>query len=543
MAFISEIPCILLLFSIFVLNSSAQQYMRPAMEVDKIETVDVTPSQIIITTTKVGPVESLHIYVDVIDIEKGEHQPAMNLSGLLLLITRGRYTVNFLRPGTWYGVAFYSEQKPLGDHGQTYLNFEEKLVRTLPSPEISADSEEEALKVPPMEVTTRRMNEKGKSIENLLVALKWTLPRKYRTNLQAVANISLHCKDHIRYKELKLADEESEKSVEVKLDNSFNITENRNSSREIVANIQPKNCHRICWDTSLMASFDQHHFGHAISSDCRNIEPVTAKANIREYLSYDVNHGDLIIRTNATDTNEMEDAIVDIKAIELPEGAKNDSNATQISQVFGTNSSDPTFVLHDLNPQKWYAVEYIYLKRSPFNYVESRRFIVESRASTAKPPFRVRFITKDPKNNSTSSNSTETVVRPRILMVMDPGYKDAEIGIDVDPFCNAKGPNSSQHFWINARNPQHELKGLNILGAVCGEKPEHSLCGGKKDDSSHDVPGVTNRTTCNSPNLCYTGNLKIHEKVYSMKRRCLKKPNKRPKLLHLIQFFHSPLFH
>uniref|UniRef100_A0AC34GQ74 Uncharacterized protein n=1 Tax=Panagrolaimus sp. ES5 TaxID=591445 RepID=A0AC34GQ74_9BILA len=499
--------------------------MRPVMEVDKIETVDVTPSQIIITTTKVGPVESLHIYVDVIDIEKGEHQPAMNLSGLLLLITRGRYTVNFLRPATWYGVAFYSEQKPHGDHGQTYLNFEEKLVRTLPSPEISAGSEEEALKVPPMEVTTRRMNEKGKSIENLLVNLKWILPRKYRTNLQAVANISLHCKDHIRYKEFKLADEESEKSVEVKLDNSFNITQNHNSSREIVANIQPKNCHRICWDTSLMASFDQHHFGHAISSDCRNIEPVIAKANIREYLSYDVNHGDLIIRTNATETNEMEDAIVDIKAIEIPEGAKPDSNATQISQIFGTNNSDPTFVLHNLNPQKWYAVEYIYLKRSPFNYVESRRFIVESRASTAKPPFRVRFITRDPKNNSSSTNSTETIVRPRILMVMDPAYKDAEIGIDVDPFCDAKGPNSSQHFWINARNPQHELKGLNILGAVCGEKPEHSLCGGKKDDSSHDVPGVTNRTTCSSPNLCYTGNLKIHEKVYSMKRRCINVAN------------------
>lgn len=84
-----------------------------------------------------------------------------------------------------------------------------------------------------------------------------------------------------------------------------------------------------------MASFDQHHFGHAISSDCRNIEPVIAKANIREYLSYDVNHGDLIIRTNATETNEMEDAIVDIKAIEIPEGAKPDSNATQISQIFG----------------------------------------------------------------------------------------------------------------------------------------------------------------------------------------------------------------
>ena len=59
-----------------------------------------------------------------------------------------------------------------------------------------------------------------------------------------MANISLHCKDHVRYKILKLADEELEKSVEVKLDNTFEITEHRNTSREIIANILPKNCHR-----------------------------------------------------------------------------------------------------------------------------------------------------------------------------------------------------------------------------------------------------------------------------------------------------------
>ena len=190
-----------------------------------------------------------------------------------------------------------------------------------------------------------------------------------------------------------------------------------------------------------------------------------------------------------------------------------------------TNSSDPTFILHDLNPQKWYAVEYIYLKRSPFNYVESRRFIVESRASNSKPPFRVRFLTREPKDNTTTLNSTETVVRPRILMVMDPAYKDAKVGVDVDPFCDAKGPNASQHFWMDAHTPQHELKGLNILRAVCGEKPDHSLCGGKKDESSHDVPGVTNTTACSSPNLCYTGNIKIHDKVYTMKRRCVNVAN------------------
>ena len=91
---------------------------------------------------------------------------------------------------------------------------------------------------------------------------------------------------------------------------------------------------RICWDTSLVASFEHHTFGHGINSDCRNIEPVTAKANIREYLSYDIDRGDLIIHTNASETNELEDAIVEVKATELPEGAKNGTNSMQIHQTF-----------------------------------------------------------------------------------------------------------------------------------------------------------------------------------------------------------------
>lgn len=76
---------------ILLIVSFAQEYPTPGTiaGVDTVETVDVTPTQIIITTTKVGPVEHLHVFIDVVDVENGIHIPPTNLSGLLLLITRG----------------------------------------------------------------------------------------------------------------------------------------------------------------------------------------------------------------------------------------------------------------------------------------------------------------------------------------------------------------------------------------------------------------------------------------------------------------------
>uniref|UniRef100_A0A7E4W7N4 EGF-like domain-containing protein n=1 Tax=Panagrellus redivivus TaxID=6233 RepID=A0A7E4W7N4_PANRE len=507
-----------------ILPVYAQTYGGQIVETDQIETVDVTPTQIIITTSKAGPVEDLAVFIDVIDIEHGVHVPPMNLSGLLLLITRGRYTINFLRPSTWYGVVFQSQHSNSNLHSP--INYEEKLVRTLAAPDMPAGDEEEALHHPPINVSTSRLSEKGKSIENLLLSIRWVLPKEYRKNLQAVANVSLHCSEHTRYKELRLSDEETQKTVEVKLDNKFDIQEHKNGSREIVASIQPRNCHRICWETKLTAPFDHYHFEHDIMKDCSPIETVTTKTNLRDYLSYDVKHGDLVVHTNFSDPGNVEEAIVEIQAVELPTGIKTINNKTRRLEVFPTEHHDNEFVVHNLDPAKWYAVQYTYKKKSPFIYSESRRFIVESMASTSKPPFRLRFLTSDPHNGTTNSTAApQKPLRPRILAVLDPSYTDFRVGIDVEPFCDAKGPKAGEHFWLTAQNPQHELSGLDLLRAICSEKPSHALCG-DRDETVHDVPGiVTNFTKCSSPTLCYAGNLVVSEKIYAMKKRCVNVAN------------------
>ncbi|KAE9553254.1 hypothetical protein FO519_003512 [Halicephalobus sp. NKZ332] len=487
--------------------TSGQVYQGSSFAgVDKIETVDVTPTQLIITTTKVGPVEDLHVFIDVVDIENGIHHPPMNLSGLLLLITRGAIFQNL--------IIDQNEQK---HNNEVHTNFEEKLVRTLPSPEGPLNEEDKILQKPPIEVTVDRATGNGKSMENLLITLKWVLPTDYRTNLQAVTNISLFCKDHVRYKILKLADEESAKALEVKLENTLEISEKKNNTRNIIANILPKSCFRICWDSELMAFFEHHNFGKEVGKDCREISPVTAETSLRDYLSYDVNQGDLVIHTNVTGNYGNEDAIVTIEAIQLPEGVKIHDNLTNIVENFKTTESETEFILHGLNPNKYYAVQYSYTKRSPFFYSESERFIIEPRTSSTGNPLKVRFTTKD--LNSTS-NSTNPEIKPEISMLMDASFNDFRIGVDVDPFCDAKGPNASQHFWLSKDQPRHILDHLDLVSAICGTKPEHSYCGIKRDAYSHIVPGVSNITVCSSPNLCYAGNIEVNGKIYAMKKRC-----------------------
>uniref|UniRef100_A0AC34PZC4 Uncharacterized protein n=1 Tax=Panagrolaimus sp. JU765 TaxID=591449 RepID=A0AC34PZC4_9BILA len=505
---------------ILLIVSFAQEYPTPGTiaGVDTVETVDVTPTQIIITTTKVGPVEHLHVFIDVVDVENGIHIPPTNLSGLLLLITRGRYTINFLRPSTWYGVAFYSEQKA---NDEVHTSFEERLVRTLPSPEVPLQTEDKYLQKQPVEITTTRSSGNGKSVENLLITLKWLLPEDYRTNLQAVANMSLNCKDHVRFKTLKLADEESAKAVEVKLENMFEITEKRNISRHIIANILPKSCHRICWTTKLIAPFEHHNFEKQIGKDCKEIAPVTAEATLRDYLSYEISHGDLTIHTNVSGNDDGDD-FVTIEAIQLPEGIETKHNQSNKIEKFSAPGTTNDFVVHGLDANKWYAVQYNYTKRSPFLYSESERFIIEPKNGATKGPLKIRFETKDANDsfsNSSSGNSTSQL-KPYIVLFTDPAYKEFRIGVDVDPFCDAKGPNASHHFWLTSQNPQKELKDLDLIPAICGAKPEHSLCGNKMDDSSHVVPGVTNMTVCSSPNLCYTGNIEVNGKIYAMRKRC-----------------------
>lgn len=63
--------------------------------VDRIEAIDVSSSQVIILTSKVGPVENAKVSVEVIDLTSGEKLPPLNLAGILLTMTRGLFLAQF----------------------------------------------------------------------------------------------------------------------------------------------------------------------------------------------------------------------------------------------------------------------------------------------------------------------------------------------------------------------------------------------------------------------------------------------------------------
>lgn len=63
---------------------------KPEVElVDQIESIEVTANQVVIQTSRVGPAETVKVAIQVVDIENGAELPPTNLTGILLILTRG----------------------------------------------------------------------------------------------------------------------------------------------------------------------------------------------------------------------------------------------------------------------------------------------------------------------------------------------------------------------------------------------------------------------------------------------------------------------
>jgi hypothetical protein len=58
-------------------------------QVDQIEGVEVMPNQIVVLTSNMGPVETLKVAINLVEIETGIQLPAYNMSGFFLGSIRG----------------------------------------------------------------------------------------------------------------------------------------------------------------------------------------------------------------------------------------------------------------------------------------------------------------------------------------------------------------------------------------------------------------------------------------------------------------------
>uniref|UniRef100_A0A915CX85 Vitellogenin n=1 Tax=Ditylenchus dipsaci TaxID=166011 RepID=A0A915CX85_9BILA len=317
-----------------------------------------------------------------------------------------------------------------------------------------------------------------------------------RNNLDAITNITLYCKEQIKYKQLKLYGRELEKSVEVKLDNHFEIMEFYNNSRQIIASITPK------------------------------IVPGFVGMRNWDYLSYEAHSNKLVVHTNYSDVeheNKEADAYIQMTAIPLPESKKAD-NTTIRFKTYSTNKNENDFIMDHLEPNKMYAVQYTYGKQSPFAYAESQRFIVQTKSSdgsAAHSPLKLMLDQSpnppEPPTN-TSNNTFEPPSPPKLIMRLDPQFKNYEVGVDVEPFCNPT-PNGS-HFWLNKDKPSKELKDINVADALCDQVASYPFCDNPDSNST-----MEKRKKCSlGSELCYTTSIVVQEKIYSMSKKCIDVP-------------------
>ncbi|KAK6747585.1 hypothetical protein RB195_000651 [Necator americanus] len=138
--------------------------------VDKIEDVELGPTHIVITTTKQGPVDSLKIHIELIDLHDNRTLPPIQLYGLFLVIARGRYTVPFLKPERWYGLTFTSENQV---NGETNVHKETRLLRTTNRQHNITTAEDL------YEVIMHRNVDGEESAERLYVTSEWRGEERY----------------------------------------------------------------------------------------------------------------------------------------------------------------------------------------------------------------------------------------------------------------------------------------------------------------------------------------------------------------------------
>nr|CAD2142967.1 unnamed protein product [Meloidogyne enterolobii] len=485
--------------------------------VDQIESIDVSSNQIIIITTRQGPPDMARVAIQVVDIESGEVLPHMNLTGILLLLTRGKYTINWLQPNHWYGVYFRAEQR-YGGGTAIYANEEFYLLKTKKAEGINGEGGK-----PIISFRSSRNQENGHSLENLILTIKWEQPKEERQNLDALANITLFCNNQINYRQLKLNGKEENKSLEIYLDNYFEINEEKNkniNNREINVLISPKNCTRICWNVELIAEINLKIFRRAATQNCEELGKINTKTFLRNFVGYEFNNKNnkLIIYTNYSEgvnkgNNELNGYVkITVNEVLQEENEGNEGkNQTSFNKTFSTENNENNFVMEGLEKGKYYAVQYTYGKTSPFVYEESHRFLVNT-GSTNEPLIWQFNLTN------------EKEIKPNVIATAILLFKNYELGVDIEPLCKADDKNLL-HFWLDKNQNKKELSELNILDALCTISPKHSIC---------QIPGnavmIKGCLINNSGNLCWISSIVVNEKLYAGERKCLSLINSIPQL-------------
>ncbi|WKY05915.1 hypothetical protein Q1695_006263 [Nippostrongylus brasiliensis] len=362
-------------------TTAVKRRRSPAANVDRVESIEVEPTQITIITTKQGPVESLKIHIEMIDLQDNRALPPIDLFGLFLVVARGRYTVPFLKPERWYGLTFTSENQV---NGQTNEHREQRLLRTA-SRQMEKISPEQLYKV-----YMHRNQDGEENVEQLYVTSMWTGPERIPHG-ELHVEVNVHCKTSTITEHMVLHSDEDSVTIEITMDLNYDIQHLNDSTHQIMARITPMKCSQVCWRSCVVVLPGPAEFRADTDLQCHTIEETTSITHLRHIKQYAVEKQlsgyELVVDTELHE--DSEEGFVTLSALNL---AKNDSKAK--TKTFRVTLSNGTFHL-PLAPDSVYAAGYEYTKLKPFRITTAEHFLLETAplnsSTPANPLLEIKF--------------------------------------------------------------------------------------------------------------------------------------------------------
>uniref|UniRef100_A0AAF5DNT3 Dolichyl-diphosphooligosaccharide--protein glycosyltransferase subunit 1 n=1 Tax=Strongyloides stercoralis TaxID=6248 RepID=A0AAF5DNT3_STRER len=494
-------------------------------DIDTIESVEALANQIIINTSKIGSIDILKVTIDVYDLENKKLLYSNSYSGILLLISRGKYVINFLESFHWYGIIYQVFQTT---PQESKHHIEKIMVKT-----IGEKKNILSQKGAPLFLSIKSERSKLEETHLVVFSIKWNESTNDRKGLDyAKANITLECNGSLRNKEITLNKSELGKNIEIKIENDFGIHEENNGSHKLIAVVKPKYCNKLCWNGKLYSKVLEHTFERDIVNECEKFNPIYTQTEVRDIISYNISDGNLLIFTtqpNDIPTTDENNDIIKVKAIQLAHLITNNDNLTDIitndkKNQNETNSIDDDdddededdknetnttiekefvitgkdrynisqFKINNLKENSYYAVSYNYKKLNPIPYHDELNFVVQMPGKNlTKPTFspvlvNISTTNSNKKGNDSTKNLEENEsIKPMISFYISKEFMDYRILIEIQSIINESNillpittTTNESIFWLTQQNKIHSfILPDNLMKYLCNKcKLNIKLC-------------------------------------------------------------------
>ncbi|MFH4979664.1 hypothetical protein AB6A40_006373 [Gnathostoma spinigerum] len=478
---------------------------------DQISMIETFSNNLIITTTKYGPVEELHIKIDLIDFHEKKKTSVIDLNGPFLLLMRGRYRINFLKPNRWYGLIFVSENT---SGGMVNVNVDERLIRT---PRTDNTLVNVGITV------TQQEPGNGMNIADRTLTVKWS-DNDTRYDLDgANTTVVLKCVDSDRRTEIRLSSNQTEVTKVFRIEVDYDIRDDSEMQRA-TAIATPKLCNMICWTVQLNAKSPGFKFKFTNDTVCWPLEIAEISVPTRNFKYYELVDNEVLIHTSydefgAAEDHNVEEAEVVITAIEL---AEYNEESSSFHVRYNVLNHSNVFTLSGLNANEWYGVCYLYNRTTPFPLSENKCFAVEilaeNRTSVDEQPIIFEFNSEEnltqsveEKKHGSSSEIPHRSSESPIIIKRNSLYRNSVITVFVDDPCGDEA--NFDEYYLSDSHPSAELQ-LEITDVLCGIDSRRPFCSKHKSGSN----SLTSNCTTY---LCYTTNVLKRNITFDLGKKCL----------------------